>query len=114
MLLEQVKEATVSPTDAKNNLGALLSRVAECGESVIVVRQGKPRAAVISMDDYRQLRELQQAERHKEAVATIRRVREELSERNKYMTEQEVEEFADRVTRESIERVVAKRGIRFE
>ncbi len=111
---KRIPETTVSATDAKNNLGALLGRVAEQGETVIVERQGKPRAAIISMEEYRKLRELQMQQRRREAIETIRRLRDEISERNKDMTPGEIEEFADRLSREAIASVIDKRGIRFE
>jgi|GEM_PF-645974 len=112
--MEQRKETTVTATDAKNNLGSLIGKVALHGESIIVERQGKPRAAIISMDEYRQFRLLQEQERRREAIATIRRIRDEVSERNKDLTPEQIEAFANSVTNDAMNNLIVKRGITFE
>lgn len=109
MLARQDKETIVTATDAKNNLGALLGRVAEGGEAVIVERQGKPRAAIISIEEYRQLRGLQNEERRREAVATIRRIRDEISERFKDLSDEEIESIAQDV-RSDVTRGLFEKG----
>ena len=89
--MEKPIETVVAATEAKNRFGSLIGKVADDGESIIVERQGKARAAIISMDEYRQFRALQDAERRCEAIATIWRLREEVSDRNKDMTLDEIE-----------------------
>lgn len=46
---------TMSATEARTHFGAVLRGVTERGETVIVERGGKPRAVVLSIDEYRRL-----------------------------------------------------------
>jgi prevent-host-death family protein len=114
MFQKREAECVISATDAKNNFGSLIARVAESGEPVVVERQGKGRAAIISMDAYRRFRAFEEAERRREAVETIRRIQKEVSEQNKDMTPEEIEEFAqqfrDEVMEAVVERIAAERG----
>jgi prevent-host-death family protein len=111
MIEKRQADNVVSASDAKNKLGTLLAHVAETGEAVVIERQGKPRAAIISIEEYRQFRALQQEARRKEAGEALRRLRAEISARNKDMTEEEIEKFAQRFRDEVMESVVEKYGI---
>lgn len=108
--VEMRVETVVSATDAKNNLGALLAKVTGGGESIIVERQGKPRAAIISIEEFRQFRVLQEQERRREAIATLRRIRDEVSARNSDLTPEQIEEFASAV-RHDAHQTILKRGL---
>jgi prevent-host-death family protein len=107
-------EKVISATDAKNKFGALIAQVAETGETVVVERQGKARAAIISLEDYREFRRLKELERRHEAWKKLEQLRQEISERNKDMTEEEIEEFAqqlrDEVMAAVVERYETERG----
>lgn len=46
---------TMSATEARTGFGALLRRVAERGETVIVEHRGKPRLAFVSVPEYERL-----------------------------------------------------------
>jgi prevent-host-death family protein len=114
MIEKREADNVVSATDAKNNFGTLLAEVAENGEAVVVERQGKPRAAIISIADYRRFRRLEQAERRREAAEALRRLRDEVSERNKDMTPEQIEEFAQQVRSDIAKGLMEKGLIRYE
>lgn len=110
-MLEKLEaETIVSATDAKNDLDALLGRVTEQGETVIVERQGMPPAAIISIGEYRQLRLLQQDLRRREATANIRGLQAEVSERNKDLTPEQIETIAQQA-RSEITRGLFEKGL---
>lgn len=52
-------ERVISATEARVHFGALLRRVVEQGETVVVERGGRPQAVVIEIDEYRRLRAAQ-------------------------------------------------------
>jgi len=54
---------TISATEARVGFGKLLHDVAEGGESVLVERSGQPQAVVLSVGEYRRLRELEEVRR---------------------------------------------------
>lgn len=56
---------TVSMTEAKNTLADVVNRVAYGGERIILASRGRPKAALISIDDLRALEVLQDVETRK-------------------------------------------------
>ncbi len=50
---------TVSATEARIHLGALLRDVAERGETIIVERSGKPQAVILSIEAYERIQPVQ-------------------------------------------------------
>lgn len=50
------KESTISATAARVHFGEVMKRV-ENDETLIVERSGQPRVVIMSMDEYRRLRE---------------------------------------------------------
>jgi|SRR5579884_3592946 len=104
----------ISATEAKNRFGAVLDRVAEGGDEIIVERQGKPQAAIISIADFEDFQHLREQRRRQEAVETIRRVRAQVRARNLDLTDEEAEAIADSVTRDAVNALIAKGAIRFE
>jgi prevent-host-death family protein len=50
-----MKNSQVSISQAKRDISELINRVSHAGERIILTSRGKPRAALISMDDYERL-----------------------------------------------------------
>ncbi len=61
--------ATISVSQMKDTLSEVLNRAAYGGERVIVASRGKPKAAVISIDDLELLEQLEDALAVREAKA---------------------------------------------
>jgi len=114
MIQKREAESVISATDAKNNFGSLIAQVAETGEPVVVERQGKGRAAIISLDDFREFRRLQEMDRRRKAWEELEKLRKKISARNSDMTPEQIEEFAqklrDEVMEAVVERYAAERG----
>jgi prevent-host-death family protein len=51
------KESRVSIGEVKRDISELVNRVAYGGERVILTSRGKPKAALVSMEDYQRLQE---------------------------------------------------------
>lgn len=61
--------STISISEMKDSLSEILNRVAYGQERIVVASRGKPKAAVISVDDLKLLEELEDALAAREALA---------------------------------------------
>lgn len=116
MFQKREAECVISATDAKNNFAAVIARVAESGESVVIERQGKGRAAIISMDDYRRFRAFEDAERRRTAREALERFQESIRELNAELpplTEEQIDELAQEVRSEITSSLFEKGLVRY-
>ena len=104
----------VSATEAKNTFGSVVNWVTEHDDEVIVERQGRPYAVIMSFEEYEKVRELREQKRRQEAWETLERLRKTISARNSDMTPEQIEEFANRVRHDVIQGLIDKGKIRFE
>ena len=103
----------VSASEAQEQLSSLIGWAREHGDKVIVESHGEPRAVIIAFEEYERLRALEEKQRRQEALESLRRLQAEVSERNKDLTEEQIEELADRFVRDVIDDMVAEGKIRF-
>lgn len=101
------KTRTVSSNDAKQHWGAMI-KAANSGEAVIVESHGKPKAVVISPEAFEEYQTALENQRRAELVKQLEELQLRQAERNKDLTDEQVEEIAVRVGRE-INRAVAER-----
>lgn len=101
------KTRTVSSNDAKQHWGAMI-KAANSGEAVIVESHGKPKAVVISPEAFEEYQTARENQRRAELVKQLEELQLRQAERNKDLTDEQVEEIAVRVGRE-INRAVAER-----
>lgn len=104
---------TVSATTAKSNFGALVESV-EGGEQVIVENRGEPVAAIVSIADFADLERLRREERRRLAIAEIKRIRAEVQAQNADLTEDEAEDFIQRLIDATMDSMIAKGIVRFK
>lgn len=90
---------TISTTDTRTSLDSILSAVAT-GEDVILERDGTPTAAIISMDEYRDLLATREAARRAEALRLLDAVAEESRVRNSDLSEADTGAIAQEVSQE--------------
>ena len=105
---------TVSATEAKNRLGALLGYVTEQGDDVIVENRGRPEAVIMSYAAYEEVQALREQKRRADALDRLRALRERVIARNGEMSFEEAEALAEEVTQEALRRLVARGEVRFE
>ena len=87
---------SVSATEAKNRLGALVKTVIEEGETVLIENRREPVVVLLPLSDYQELQALRKEKRIREAQATLRRIEERQAELNKDLTEEQAEELVQR------------------
>ena len=105
---------SVSATEAKNSLAALISWVRQRHDEVIVESHGEPTVAIISIADYEELKALRERKRREEAFARLRELARQISEQNANLTPEEADALADRFSHDLVEDLVAKGKVRFE
>jgi prevent-host-death family protein len=105
---------TVSTSEAKNQLSAVMSWAEEHGDEVIIENHGRPRAVLMSITEYERLRALKDRQRRQEAIATIRALREEVRARNQDLTDEEAMALADRFVHEVVDDMAREGKLRFE
>lgn len=91
---------TVTATEAKNRLGALMSEVLETNEPVIIELRGRPKVALITSERLRRAEELEWNERRRLALESLDKIEAEAAGRNSDLTEEEAMELAVEVVRE--------------
>ncbi len=88
--------------------------VAKNRDDVVVESHGAPTVAIISMEDYEDLKALRERRRREEAFANLRELSRQISERNADLTPEEADALADRFSHDLVDDLVAKGRIRFE
>lgn len=105
---------TISANEAKNRLGTWIALVNDDDTEVIIERHGKPRAVIMSFESFEAVKALREKQRRAEAVRDLRALREEVSSRNRDLTEEQIEEIANRFSHDVIDDLVADGKISFE
>jgi prevent-host-death family protein len=98
----------VSIEEIEREAGAIIDRVADRGDEIIVEAKGAPRAAIISYDEYRRVRTLREREARREASDTLARLRDKVSAANPDLTDDERLDLADRAVRDAVVGLEAK------
>lgn len=97
-------ERVYSTTEAKNQLSAILNFVEGPGEAAIIESHGRPRAAVISIEDLVALRKFKDKQRREDAWRRLEALRKEVSARNADLAElsdEELDAFVSESVREA-------------
>lgn len=71
-------ERRVPATEARVHFGALMRRVVERGERILVERGGRPKVVILSYDDYQQLQASAQHQEWRSALQEILRLGQEV------------------------------------
>ncbi|MCA9859254.1 MAG: type II toxin-antitoxin system Phd/YefM family antitoxin, partial [Thermomicrobiales bacterium] len=64
--------------ELEGTLGSVIDELSETADAVLVERRGAPEAAIISLDEYRRLREVDDRQRRQEAFDRMERLRLEI------------------------------------
>lgn len=99
---------TMSSNEAKQNWGQVMAIADEPGAAIVVESHGKPRVAIIPVDDLEAFRKLQREARREEGLRMLREIQAAYDGRNDDLTEDEVNDLAVRAGRE-INQAVAER-----
>ncbi len=93
----------MSSSEAKQHWGSVMNGVSRPDDVVIVESHGKPKVAVISYDRFKKLQELEEQARRAWAMEQLRQLEERIDNRNSDLTDEQIEELADRFSREFVD-----------
>lgn len=105
---------TISSNDARQHWGSMMNAVRNPDDAVIVESHGKPKVAVISYDRFEKVLALEEQARRAWALEQMRQLEERIGDRNSDLSGEQIEELADRFSREFVEDLVAEGKIVFE
>ena len=107
------KTRTVSSNEAKQHWGAMM-KAASKGEAVIVESHGKPKAVVISPEAFDELRQARERHRREEAIKWLEEFEASYDGRNDDLTQEQIDELANRAAHEIFDELAAEGKLRFE
>ena len=107
---------TVTATEAKNRLGALLADVAERQDEVIIESHGRARAAIVPIDAYDELSDWRATRKRKEAIDRLRLLNQEieLANRDSDLTSEETIALADEIAHKAVDHMADRGLVSFE
>jgi len=97
---------TVSATEAKTHMGAILKWAVEQREDVIIESHRRPTAVIINYEEYQKIQRLRETARRQDALKRLETLAQQMRSQNQDMTQEQAEEMADRFSREVIEEMV--------
>lgn len=114
--LDEVQDMarTISATEAKAKLSALINWAIENKDEVVVESRGRPKAVIIPYEAYEQFNELREHERRRQLLAQLEELAAQVQARNQDLTAEAADELADRFSREVIEEMVEEGKINYQ
>lgn len=105
---------TVSVSEAKNTLSAVLDWAVENNDGVVIESRGEPKAVILPYDEYEEYLALREKARRQEALRKLDALAERMRARNADLSPDEANAIADDLMRETIERMIREDKVRFE
>ena len=105
---------TISVTEAKNQLSAVMEWAVENGEEVIVESRGEPKAAILSYAEYQAFLALREQERRREALRQLEVLAEQIWADTADLSAEEVEQLAEEISQETIQRMINEGKITYQ
>jgi prevent-host-death family protein len=91
---------TVTATEAKNRLGALIRLVKEEGDAVVIESRREPVAVLVSPSDFAELRRLREERERAKAIERIREIAARQEQRNSDLSAEEAEALVQEAIRD--------------
>jgi prevent-host-death family protein len=104
---------TVSASEAKNRLGALIGWVLENRDEVIVESHGEPKVVLVPYSEYEEMQKIKEEVRRRKALAKLEKLRDRVRSRNNTLKEEEAQALSDRFTREVVAEMVKEGKLQF-
>lgn len=105
---------TISVSEAKNRLSAMLDWAVRNQEGIIVESRGRPKAVILSYAEYETFLSLREREQRRAALQRLEELAAMVRARNEDLSPGESEQLANEVSRETIERMVEDGKVSFK
>lgn len=105
---------TVSVSEAKNQLSAVMDWAVENGEDVVVESRGEPKVAILSYSEYQKFIVFKEQERRRLALRQLEVLAEQIWAQTADLSDEEADQLAEEVSQETIQRMVKEGKVRFQ
>lgn len=105
---------TLSVSEAKSQFSTMLSWVVEHGDEVVIESRGEPKVAILSYAEYQEFLAFREQARRREALRQLEELARRMQARNADLSAEEVDQLADEITRETLQRMEAEGKISFQ
>src|SRR5436853_203622 len=105
---KEMNRWVVSSSQAQNQFGELVSWIVSSRGEVVIKRRGEPEIAMMPFDEYEETKELREQKRREDALNKFRALQKRVSSRFKDVSQEEIENIADQVSRDALESLVEK------
>ena len=105
---------TISVSEAKNRLSAMLSWAEENQDEIIVESHGQPKAVILSFSEYELFLALREQARRQAVLRRLETLAALNRARNADLSDDEAQQLADEVTRATIARMAAEGKVTFQ
>jgi prevent-host-death family protein len=105
---------TISVSEAKNRLSEMLDWASENLEGVVVESRGKPKAVILPYAEYEKYLSMREREQRRAALQRMDELAAAVRAQNQDISPAEVEQIADEISRETIERMVEEGNVAFK
>ncbi len=105
---------TISVSEAKNKLSAMLNWAIKNQDGVIVESRGRPKAVILPYAQYESYLVLRQKEQRRTALLRLEELAAVVQSRNQDLQPGDAEQLADEISRETIERMVEEGKVSFK
>lgn len=105
---------TISVSEAKNTLSAVLEWAVENDDNVVIESRGEPKAAILPYDEYEEYLALKEEARRRDALQQLRELSEQIWAATSDLSDEEVDQLAEEITQETFQRMIREGKVRFQ
>lgn len=105
---------TVTVSEAKNRLSSMLQWAVDNRDVVVVESHGEPKAVILPYGEYEEFVTFRELARRREAFRQLEELADRIHARNADLTPEEVEQLADEISRETIQRMIDQGKVTFQ
>lgn len=105
---------TISVTEAKNKLSAILDWAVDNQDGVVVESRGRPKAVILPYAEYEAYLSMREKEQRRIALQRLEELAASVQAQNQDLSPDEAEQLADEISRETIERMVKEGKVSFK
>jgi prevent-host-death family protein len=111
---EIIMPKTVSVSEAKNKLSAMLQWAVEQGDEIVVESRGEPKAVILPYGEYEELLLFREKARRRAVLQQLEALVERVQARNADLNPEEAEQLAEEISQETLGRMVEEGKVRFQ
>lgn len=105
---------TVSVSEAKNQLSAVLDWVVENGNEVVIESRGEPKVAILSYAEYQEFLAYREQARRKEALRQLETLAEQIWAQTDDLSVEDVEQLAEEISQETMQRMIKEGKVQYQ